>query len=409
MEIMKEKILNLEEMKEIRTISAVFLLMMTGCGGNRQVDESNGFITVDVTSSYPKKELILQDFMDVEYVALETTDEFLCQGLVQAIGKEIIVAKNRINDGDIFIFDRNGKGLRKFNRHGRGDKEYLYIGEIILDEDSSEIFVNDRSKILVYDLFGNYKRSLRYDEGAKYFNINNFDKENLICHDASLDNTEISDKSPFVIVSKQDGSINKCIQITFQQKRPGTKRIEQNGIIVTAYTSNFPDKSVMPYHNSWILTVYSNDTIFQYLPDHKILPFLARKPSIEQKNAEAFLSPEILTERYYFLQTERMEPEIQGTSPMDIYMLFPKTNLMYDRQENAIYEYTVYNDDFSNRMAVDIVQKTVGNEIAFSLKLEAEDLVEAYENDKLKGKLKEVAANLTDDDNPVIMIAKYKK
>ncbi len=31
--------------------------------------------------------------MDVEYIALESTDEFLCQGIVQAIGKEIILVK----------------------------------------------------------------------------------------------------------------------------------------------------------------------------------------------------------------------------------------------------------------------------------------------------------------------------
>ena len=35
-----------------------------------------------VTKSYPEKELIIQDFMDVEYIALETTDEFLTQGVV---------------------------------------------------------------------------------------------------------------------------------------------------------------------------------------------------------------------------------------------------------------------------------------------------------------------------------------
>ena len=62
----------------------VFILLMTaGCGGNKQTGDD--FITVDVTKSYPQKELILQDFMDVEYVALETTDGFLCQDQVHAI------------------------------------------------------------------------------------------------------------------------------------------------------------------------------------------------------------------------------------------------------------------------------------------------------------------------------------
>ena len=50
---------------------------------------------------FPKKELALQDFMDVEYIPLETNDDFVNQGFVQAIGKEFILVKNYRDDGDI--------------------------------------------------------------------------------------------------------------------------------------------------------------------------------------------------------------------------------------------------------------------------------------------------------------------
>lgn len=143
-------------MKQTKTILAVILLVvLVGCGEN--IQSNNDLIIVDVSKSYPKKELILQDFMDVEYVALETTDEFLTQGLVQDVGKEYILATNRNNDGDIFIFDRKtGKGVRKINRRGQGAEEYARINEIILDENNGEIFVKSPgNKILVYDLYGN--------------------------------------------------------------------------------------------------------------------------------------------------------------------------------------------------------------------------------------------------------------
>lgn len=84
---------------------------MASCGNKEQ--STNDIITVDVSANYPQKELILQDFMDVEYIPLETTDEFITQGSVKAIGKNIIIVTNWINDGDIFIFDRSGKGIRK--------------------------------------------------------------------------------------------------------------------------------------------------------------------------------------------------------------------------------------------------------------------------------------------------------
>ncbi|MDH6359015.1 6-bladed beta-propeller, partial [Parabacteroides sp. PF5-9] len=61
---------------------------MAGCG--EENNQSTGeFITVDVSIKYPKKELILQDFLDVEYIPLETKDEFITTGFVQAIGKDV--------------------------------------------------------------------------------------------------------------------------------------------------------------------------------------------------------------------------------------------------------------------------------------------------------------------------------
>ncbi|MDR3141599.1 MAG: 6-bladed beta-propeller, partial [Tannerellaceae bacterium] len=128
-------------MKRIKTILAVILLaVLAGCGENKQSD--GDLIIVDVSKSYPEKELILQDFMDVEYIALETNDEFLTQGSVQDAGKEYLLVINRNNDGDIFIFDRKtGKGVRKINRQGQGAEEYAGINGITLDETNGEIFV----------------------------------------------------------------------------------------------------------------------------------------------------------------------------------------------------------------------------------------------------------------------------
>ena len=132
-------------MKKIITFLAMFLLVMVGCGGCKQSgNQSDDVIIVDVTKNYsPQKELILQDFMDVEYVALETNDEFVNQGFVQAVGKEIILVKNYGDDGDIFVYDRTGKALRKINRKGQGSEEYTHIFNMTLDEDNGEMFVSD--------------------------------------------------------------------------------------------------------------------------------------------------------------------------------------------------------------------------------------------------------------------------
>ena len=71
-------------MKRSTTISAAILFVMSGfIGCNQPKPKSEGFITVDVTATYPKKELILQDFMDVEYIPLESTDSFITMAHVQ--------------------------------------------------------------------------------------------------------------------------------------------------------------------------------------------------------------------------------------------------------------------------------------------------------------------------------------
>lgn len=73
-------------MKKINAALVISLFVMTGCGGNKQLTDD--CITVDVSADYPKKELILQDFMDVEYVPLETTDDFITQGIVKATARK---------------------------------------------------------------------------------------------------------------------------------------------------------------------------------------------------------------------------------------------------------------------------------------------------------------------------------
>ena len=51
----------------------------------------------------------------------------------------------------------------------------------------------------------------------------------------------------------------------------------------------------------------------------------------------------------------------------------------------------------------------MNREIESYQKIEADELFEAYEKGQLKGKLKEIAAKLKEEDNPVIMLIKHKK
>ena len=145
--------------------------------------------------------------------------------------------------------------------------------------------------------------------------------------------------------------------------------------------------------------------------DHVKEPFIVRTPPIDSMDdPEIFLYPGIISDRYCFLQTVKLEYDF------DKHEGFETAELVYDRTENTIYSYVIYNDDFTDKREMNMVLRYPNppiiknnDEVAFMVRMTTHELQEAYENGKLKGKLKEIAAGLNEDSNPVIMIAKYKK
>ena len=390
-------------MERIKLILVVILFSLMPVKSIGQSQEGNyNVISVNISNGFTKKkELIIQDFMDVEYIPLETKGGFYNQGYVRAMGKDIILLTNRVVDGDIFVYDRNGKALRKFNHKGRGPGEYMNISDIAIDEDKGEIFVNARSQILVYDLHGSFKRGFK----CSYTNIFNYDRDNLICYDNDF-RSVIADGSrnemAFVLVSKQDGSITKKIEIPFMEKK-SIVHISSDGN--NAVTPKGPFRNIIPFKGNWLLSeMASSDTVYTFLPDYSLRPFLVRTPRIQSMNPEVFLTLRLCSDRYIFMEA------IRNVYDWNKGEGFSRTYLMYDRQEKASFGYTIYNGDYSIKKEMYMTVTTpVNHEIESWYPLEAIELVESYKNGELKGKLKEIAATLNEEDNPVIMLIKHKK
>ena len=381
------------------------LLIMVGCLGCRhsasQVEE---VITVDVTASYPKKELILQDIVDVEYIPLETNDEFITRGTLRDVGRELLVVTNLPSDGDIFLFDRKGKALKKINHLGQGAEEYVGVLGITLDENNNELFVNDHytERMLVYDLDGNYKRTFKHKKGTMYDAVYNFDEENLICHDGSFTDDGKANRLSYLLVSKRDGSVVKEIPISFKEKKliQMIKKGEgDSNTYVVSPSSYYP---LIPYSGNWELVEPSADTVFTLSPDLDLKPFVARIPSVQSLNPEIFLFMSILTDRYYFMEMVEKNYDFAADD-------IPSTNLLYDKQENSIFKYTVYNDDYSIKKEMYMSTRPINQEIMTWQRLYADQLVESYNKGELKDRLKEIAANLDEESNPVVMLLKKKK
>ena len=385
-------------MKKLNIIlSAILLVMFVGCKDSKHLNDA--LIHIDLSKSYPKKELILQDFMDVEYVPLETTDDFLTQGIVKAVGKEYLVVTNRFNDGEIFIFHRKtGKGIRKINRQGQGGEEYTRINEIVLDENNDEIFVKTLgNKILVYDLYGNFKRCLALDREVS--SVFDYDKDHLICYDMTDYHSkgEERTKSYHIMISKQDGSITNDIYIPFKTINTPIVKDKDRFIANYSYQIRLSNGEVT-------LMDTSADTLYNYASDGTLIPFVTRIPPVNTMNPEVFLYMGIHTDRYYFMEA------VNNVFNFEKGNGFHSDILMYDKIEKAIYQVTVYNNDYIEKRPVAMTAKSINREVESVTTLNASPLIETFKKGKLKeGPLKEIVSKLNDEDNPVIMVVKQKQ
>lgn len=388
------------DIRKIKLISAIGLsAIMLACTGSKTTSPS--LITVNVEENYPEKELILQDFAEVEYVALESTDEWVTKGFVKAIGKDAIVVTNSGSDGDIFVFDRKtGKGIRKINHTGQSGEEYVQMTEIVWDEENNEMFVVDYPgrKVLVYDLQGNYKRSFKFADDSYYSYTYNYDKNHLITFKGYSPQFE-NENSCHVLISKQDGSVVREIGLPFKEiATPVYIGAHEQYGEVTVMPQFF---LTVPSPDGWKFTKTSCDTVYQYV-DGKLQPFMVRTPSIHSMNPQVFLYPTALLGRYCFMYTQKKEVKMKTLRG------FPSTELVYDKQENAAFECTVQNADFVEKHSVSFIATPISEEVVICQLLNASDLVEAYQDGKLKGRLKEIAATLGEEDNPVLMLVKRK-
>ena len=326
-------------MKRFIFTGIIILFVMAGCGGDHS--STDGLITVDVNDSYStKKELVLQDFMDVEYIPLETNDEFINRACVQAVGEKYIIVTNFYDDG-----------------------------------------LNQRS-----------------EKSSFYVEMLDYDKDNLICYDKF--NFEV----PFLLVSKQDGSITKEITVPYKEKQLFhiVERLYDKG--ETRAAGPGPYNSIIPFKGNWILFEASSDTVYTLMPDYSLRPLIARTPPIHTMDPGVFVVLRLISDRYYFMES------VTNIYDFNTGEGFSKQNTAYDTQEKKFFNYITYNDDYSYKKEIYMVTfPPINSKGELCSTINASELCQDYKRGKLKDKLKEVAATLEEDDNRVVVLVRPKK
>ncbi len=373
------------------------LLLMAGC--NTSPQKGTGCLPkIKVNQTPDEKEIIFQEIAEeINYIPLETNDTMLLRGVFISIGIEGIAVMHQA-DGRIFLFDSKGKAQGSISRKGGGPEEYVGMQQAVVDWKRNELFVLDyKPYIKVYDLSGNYKRTLSMPIKVRDREMYSYSDSHLVLF-KEVPDTEIGQADrdfapyqPIILLDKTTGETTTL---------PYTKNSNVSIRLSSGWVNN---NAIYASGINVYLSDVSSDTIYQLHPfGHKVEPMTIRTPSVNSMDGERYLfNLEGITDRYGFFR--RTNKHIQGKASQYI------QEWMYDYQTGETFLPIFKNQDYlSMKLDAHDLIHCHGEKNCLYAKLEAFELIEALKNDELDGELKTIAQELMEDDNPVLMIVKLR-
>ena len=361
---------------------------------------------LDMNLRYPKKIVDLQDIADVEYIVLETHDDGLASGSFNTtITDSLIITYNMSND--ILFFHRDGRFSHSFNRKGGSGKEYSIISEnLCVNPEQKEIYIYEsaRGRIQVYSFDGQYKRTLKVrGDGYEYGTLFYIDSEFLLLQDlknVDENSPHPANPKPYYRLSVADGSKQQLPLMV-------EKRISNSLTWYNKETDKFASigVSISPVANiggELTISDFALDTVYAYR-DERLVP-IARKVNWMKKSGVPWLvTLDAITDKYYLWHA--IEKDTKK-------MVWPDKTFLQDRYTGECTQIKLADKNitdkkyrFRHRASANLFCPPKGCIMQY---YPAYRLIELYKEGKLQGELKEIASKLSEDDNPVLMLAKFK-
>lgn len=357
---------------------------------------------VDVTQAKRFAPLKVSEKATVEFIPLETNADFLLDRVAGAlinVTENYIVTVN-ITEGKLFVFSRQGKALHTFCRKGQGPEEFVYPIAVRVDEKSKEIFVLDYQKVQVYSLTGKYKRSLNIPENVKIGSMFNYDDKHLICYDNhNLDRQgEKVTEQPFFLFSKKDGKITR-IPLTIQNRIGQSMYIERDGKKMVVTMNNIAP--MVKNGDEVVLSDMGSDVVYLYKKG-KVTPLLKRNPGTMDFNPRSAMG--VVMKLGDIVWLREVKKEVKGPRP-DINML------TYDVSTGEVNNLVLWDDvNFTNPYSVQ--SRNERQELPYNCtaaNFQPDYLKKLNEQGHLTGRLKELAEEMLEDDNPLLILYKLKE
>ncbi len=370
----------------------IIVLLLISCSSK---EKQSTIPTIDVTKTYPKKEIALQDIADVQYIPLETRNDVLIDRDAGIINTEKNVVVFNRKQGDIFFFNEKGEFKYKFNHKGQSGEEYIDIADVFVSEKEKEVIVVGGfscNNVQVYNLKGKYKRTFELNKGIYWLSpFYDFNSKEFIFH--KKPNTGIIlrikgekkiNKPQMAFINKITGKIDTIIKV------PCTEGVNSL-IIMRDGDANFvsgvePAKKFVPTPNGILVNEVGCDTTFVLNKGKKLIPILARIPKVSPKdNPLKMLGVDAVSKNAIYF-TVMDKKYVKGGENN-----YPTKKYIWDKKQKQFFEYSLKKNAL------------IGDNWQENRLLPVDAFKELLEEGKLNGELKTIAENLKEDDNPVLM------
>ena len=373
--------------------------------------KSDGVKVIDIGNAYDERTPVMASeyFSSIEYIPLETSEGTLLNG-VQAL--DLTLAGDRVfiisrsfysRSCEIKSFDYTGKALEFKAQFGRAENEFGNVHNMMVNGD--EVYIMEQTKALIYDMEGNHKSTI------------------------PLTGVGMSMNRPFLIKDRVFG----ILADDFKEKKLYIDRIESSGeriygdVPLASYSGeggepryinrNGMNLPLMPkpaahlYNNNYELFLMFKESDTLYTISRETLQ---KRPEYlfdfgKYQDPDAPKQVTFILETPKFLMTNVLFRRDIFNSP-DGYI---NTAFIYDYStgENRVLTYNEdvklsgFVNDLNDDALIFMPKECVGN--VMCQLFDALDFIDIAEKSK-SSKIKEVAAKLTEESNPVLVVGTLK-
>ena len=386
----------------------LFSLIFFTAGTTSSIDGE----TIDMSNTTSDRTLNLSAIYDtIEYIKLETTQECVIGSI-----KKILPYSNRLYILDdmysnIFVFDNNGHYLNSIGKKGTGPDEYIFIDDICIDNITERLFVldNSQNRIQVYNLEGNFITSVKieYSIGEIEYLKNN----RILCYNdfKSVHALEKNNSRPLLTIIDIDKGKTVWSDEFISFNIEGQEVISP----FSATSTNTEETLVFNILTSSIYNIDQTGIKQKFILDFGEKDRNNRIKHCETLNDKELTAYDVCTDckfspQYTMITSVFKERDFIFITAVN-YLEGKQFFIKYDTlNQTQIYAkgISLFNNDIDYGLPfIPPISMFNGKSYGF---IDAYSFHEAFINNTANDKLREMARNTTEEDNPIIFVAKLK-